>query len=510
MITSKHDDRNSIPSSKLKSISDADFIDLKYVDLLGKLRHITFPITYLKTARENGVGFDSSSLKGFKRTERSDLVLMPDEITSFIDPFYTAKTLSFFAEIYYPYRMRPKETFSRRSEHHTDRIKSVSDENQLTRSQITRQRYEKDPRWILEKAINLIKKELDVDRILFLPELEFYVFNYVEFVSGIITQSTNQSGLKSSQALIQSIRESVCITTDGQVSAVTGAYHQAPPADIYADDRNQLVKILEACGVKVKYHHHEGGDLGQAEIETVYTEPLNTADNIILAKYIIRNYFQRQNKYVIFMPKPIKNRHGSGLHFHHILERDGKSLFKGKNDNLSAFGESYVNGILSHLASLCAFTNPTTNSYKRLGGSFETPREPTIGVADRTSAIRIPGYAEDFPIEYRVGDATCNPYLALAALLLAGLDGVRKSQTRILTKSQKGLSISNKDDLKFSRIPTSLKSAINALKNDFEYLVCDDVFPKEIIDFWIETKDQEIQDINQTPHPLEFIYYADL
>ncbi len=466
-----------IPSIKY----DADFIDLKYVDLFGKLRHISFPISYWKTAKEKGVGFDSSSLRGFKHTERSDLLLVPDETSSFIDPFFSAKTLSFFANIYYPYKLQHNSRTPAEHKHYA-----------------MRQRYEKDPRWILQKAVDLVKNEMKVDRILFLPELEFYVFAHFSAISGSnriggqLIDGEHLSEVKSKSA-IGAIQEMVAIYSDERTSAITGSYHQSPPADIYAEDRNQLVRMLETCGVKVKYHHHEGGEFGQSEIEIIYNEPLPTADDIVIAKYIIKNYFSRLNKFATFMPKPLKNRHGSGLHFHHILEREEKSLFKGKNGSLSQLGENYIKGIFAHLPSLCAFCNPTTNSYKRLTGGFETPRAPTVGFADRTSAIRIPGYAEDFPIEYRVSDATCNPYLALAALLLAGLDGFR-----------------NKGNLKIARIPNSLKFAIDALKADSAYLTRDEVFPQEVIDFWIETKYEEFQEINLTPSPIEFVYYFDL
>lgn len=427
----------------MPNIKDIEFIDLKYGDLIGKLRHLTFPISYLETVKKYGAGFDSSSLKGFKKTEKSDLVLLFDEQSTFIDPFYTQKTLSVFGNIYYPDRTT---------------------------------QYERDPRFILQKTVELVKKELKLDRILFLPELEFYVFSQVE-----ITNSDTAQGFK--------------LISDESESIASGGYHQAPPNDLYFNHRNNLIKMFGKCGIEVKYHHHEGGALAQMEIETVFTGASKTADNITIAKYIIRNYFHKLGKFVTFMPKPIKNRAGSGMHFHHILEKDGKSIFKGKKDQISSIGMNYVNGILSHLVSLCAFTNPTTNSYKRLTGGYETPKTASIGLADRTSAIRIPGYAKDrMPIEFRVSDATCNPYLALSAILLAGLDGVRK-----------------KGNVKSGKVPDSLQSAIiDGLKNDQKYLTLDGIFPQELIDFWIETKTKEDQEIKNTPQPLEFLYYFDL
>lgn len=428
-----------MPKLNTKNI---EFIDLKYVDLIGKLRHLTFPISNWENVRKFGGGFDSSSLKGFKKTEKSDMVLLPDERNSFIDPFYDNKTLSVFAKIYY-----------------SDKIR----------------RYERDPRYILEKVIALVKSELKVDKILFLPELEFYVFSKVK-----ITNTPHNFG--------------VHLSSEEKEAVITGAYHQAPPADFYSEHRNHLVRLFQDAGIEVKYHHHEGGEYGQSEIETLFADGLTSADNVIISKYLIKNYFHREGKFATFMPKPLKSKHGSGLHYHHILERQGKSLFKGKKDGLSSLGEHYVNGILSHLAALCAFTNPTTNSYKRLTGGFETPKAASIGMADRTSAIRIPGYAkENTPIEYRVGDATANPYFALVALLLAGLDGVR-----------------NKGKLKPGKVPSSLNSAIYALNKDKKFLTLDGIFPQELIDFWIETKSREEQEINKTPNPLEYLYYFDL
>lgn len=426
----------------MPKVKNYAFIDLKYVDLLGKLRHVTFPYSNYQTAKLVGIGFDSSSLKGFKATEKSDMVLIPSEQNSFIDPFYTDPTLSIFAKIYY-----------------NDR----------------KTRYEREPRYILEKAIELVKKELKLEEILFLAELEFYVFSQFE-----ITQTNTKL--------------TVTVESDEKESALTGSYHSAPPHDLYAEHRNKLAKLLKQCGIDVKYHHHEGGAFGQMEIETTFQDAAKTADNIIIAKYLIKNYFKAQGKFVTFMPKPIKNRHGSGMHYHHILEKNGYSIFKGPKGELSQIGEYYVNGVLSHLASLAAFTNPTTNSYKRLTGGFETAKDASIGIADRTSAIRIPGYAKDrLPIEYRVGDATCNPYLALAALLLAGLDGIR-----------------NKGKLKNGFVPSSLQDAVEQLQKDSAYLTRDKIFTQDLIDFWCQNKTQENLEIQHTPHPLEFVYYFDM
>ena len=427
----------------IPNMKDIEFIDLKYVDLIGKLRHLTFPISYWEKVKKYGAGFDSSSLKGFKKTEKSDLVLLVDNNRTFIDPFYSDKTLSVFGNIYYPDR---------------------------------KTRYERDPRLILKKAIELVKKELKLDRILFLPELEFYVFSQVE-----LTNSDTAQGYK--------------IICDETEQIASGGYHQSPPNDLYSDQRNILVKMFQKCGIEVKYHHHEGGALAQMEIETVFTEASKSADDIIIAKYIIKNYFHKIGKFATFMPKPLKNKSGSGMHFHHILEKDGKSIFLGKKDQISQIGMNYINGILSHLESLCAFTNPTTNSYKRLTGGFETPKSASIGLADRTSAIRIPGYAKDqMPIEFRVSDATCNPYLTLSAILLAGLDGIRKKSNY----------------LKPGQVPTSLQSAIYGLKNDQKYLTLDNIFPQELVDFWVDIKTKEDREMQHTPHPLEYLHYLDM
>jgi glutamine synthetase len=419
------------------------YVDLKYVDLLGKLRHVTFPAEYLETAQVIGIGFDSSSLRGFKKTERSDMVLLPKkQTTGFLDPFYPLPTLSIFADIYYPDR---------------------------------KTRYERDPRYILEKAVEKVKAELKVNKILFLAELEFYVFcsfhiNY--------TDTTCDYQLLSDEPGVRFL----------------GVYHATAPTDLYADDRTKLSELLRKCGIGVKYHHHEGGEGGQLEIETTFDDALKTADHITIGKYLIRTYFQRQGKYVTFMPKPIKNRPGSGMHVHHLLEKNGQSIFKGKNDELSTVGQYYVQGILAHVPAISAFANPTTNSYKRLTGGFETPQDASFGISDRTSAIRIPGYARArMPIEYRVGDATANPYLTLAAILLAGLDGVRK-----------------KGKIAKSYVPSSLTEAISGLKKDYHFLTADEIFPQDLIEFWCDFKLKEEHDIITTPHPLEFLYYFDL
>ncbi|MEO0131413.1 MAG: glutamine synthetase beta-grasp domain-containing protein [candidate division WOR-3 bacterium] len=419
------------------------YVDLKYVDLLGKLRHVTFPAEHLTLAKTVGIGFDSSSLRGFKKTQKSDMVLLLRKTqTGFIDPFFPVPTISFFADIYY-----------------NDR----------------KTRYERDPRYILEKATQKLQEELKVDKVLFLAELEFYVFDKFEL----------------------SYQETGCFyqfTSQEKESRLFGAYHATAPTDLYAEDRTKLSELLKSCGIGVKYHHHEGGELGQMEIETTFAPALQTADHITLAKYLIRNYFHRQNKSVTFMPKPFKNRAGSGMHVHHLIEKAGQSVFKGKGNTLSPLGEKYVAGILAHIPAISAFANPTTNSYKRLTGGFETPEDAKIGISDRTSAIRIPGYAQArMPIEYRVGDATANPYLALAAIILAGLDGIRRN-----------------GQLSPSYVPSSLADSLASLEADREFLTADGIFPKELIEFWIEFKTKEITEIETTPHPLEYLYCFEL
>ncbi len=399
------------------------------------------------------------------------MLLKPDLDSAFVDPFTKEPTVSCFAEIY------------------------ESD---------GKSRYERDPRAILRRAITALKTETRADEVMVRPEFEFYLFNKAEFWTD------------DSSAAYRIETDELRHDDPSGFSLFKGpAYHVAPPFDRSSDFRSELSLLMAQCGVPVKYHHHEGGRYSQVEVEPVYLPAMHAADGIMLGKYLVRNLAFKHDKSATFMPKPIFGEAGSGMHLHMYLQKDtarggGTSLFgdeKGE-DRLSKLALQYIGGILDHAPSLCALTNPSTNSYRRLVPGYEAPVLVFFSVANRTAAIRIPGYvarAAEMAIEYRIPDATANPYLSLAAVMMAGLDGIR-------TKLDPGRPLAGRHDsrdLGGKAVPFSLVRALDELKKDRAYLMQDGVFSAETIDKWVELKMEEVEAVARRPHPWEFsLYYG--
>jgi glutamine synthetase len=434
-------------------------IALLSVDVKGKIHLLTLPSKmFSKEIVENGVGFDASSY-GFAPTENSDMVLRPDLNNYFIDPFRETKTINFLTMV-----------------HHADK---------------TRTRYEGDPRYIAEKAEKILKKHKIADYSLWGPEYEFFIFNDVEFSA--------EDG--NSYIEIDSIEDSEF-----------KSYHIAPPQDTYYWFRDEAVSIMESLGIEVKYHHHEVGIWGQQEIETKFETLLKAADNAIIIKYIIKNLAELNELKITFMPKPLKNQAGNGWHVHQFLMKGENNAFykNGKYGNLNNTGLFYIGGILNHINSLIAITNPSTNSFKRLVPGFEAPTGINFGVGNRNSAVRIPGYVNNplfTRIEFRTPDATSNPYLALSAMLMAGIDGIINKVNPI----KKGYGPAEpKTRKKFKEIEANHFKVLENLKKDNGYLLRDDVFEKALIDKFIEEKYAEYVKLSLYPNPIEFNYYFDL
>jgi glutamine synthetase len=454
---------------------DLKFLDLKYSDLTGRLRHITLPVEQLEHAVKEGIGFDGSSVAGFRTVDAGDMILKPDLDSAFVDPFAQEPTVSCFAEIY--------ETDGRR-------------------------RYERDPRAILQHAIAALKRETRADEVMVRPEFEFYLFNKAEFWTD---QSSSVYRIETDE-----LRHD---DPSGFSLSKGPAYHVAPPFDRSSDFRSELSLLMSRCGVPVKYHHHEGGRYSQVEVEPVFLPAMRSADGIMLSKYLVRNLAFKYDKSATFMPKPIFGEAGSGMHLHMFLRKDGVvgteqagdvSLFGDEHGaaKLSKLALHYIGGILNHAPSLCALTNPSTNSYRRLVPGYEAPVLVFFSVANRTAAIRVPGYvmkASEMAIEYRIPDATANPYLSMAAVLMAGLDGIRN-------KVDPGLPLSGRlDSLDLGKkaVPFSLMRALDEMKKDSAYLAHDGVFSKETIDKWVEMKMGEVEAVARRPHPWEFsLYYG--
>jgi len=445
-----------------------EFLDLKYCDLPGRLRHITLPVERMAQAVSDGVGFDSSSVAGFRTVEAGDMVLKPDLDSAFVDPFAAQPTVSCFAEVFDP---------------------------------VTGKRYDRDPRSVLQRALAAVRKATRADDVMVLPEFEFYLFNSAEFYSD---KSTSMY-----KVVTDELRHD---DQTGMLLFKGPAYHVAPPFDRSSDFRSQLCKLMAGCGIPVKYHHHEGGRFSQVEVEPTYMPALKAADGIVLTKYLVRNLAFRSNLSATFMPKPIHEEPGSGMHLHQYLVRDGGSLFgdDATAHKLSETARHYIGGILEHAPSLCAFTNPSTNSYRRLTPGYEAPVLVFFSFANRTAAIRIPGYitsARKMSIEYRIPDATGNPYLTLAAVLMAGLDGIRN-------RTDPGFPVKGrleKPDQSYGRksVPGSLGRALQELKHDAGYLEHDGVFGRDLIEKWVELKSLEQETIEKRPHPWEFnLYYG--
>lgn len=429
------------------------YVDLKYASLTGTMHHITVPIERLVNVITEGVGADGSSLPGYKAIEKGDMLMLPDLSSLFFDPFFEQKTASFLCSIYSPETMEP---------------------------------FQRDTRYIAKMAVNYLKKQLKTEAY-FQPELEFYMFEDATY-----GESPGTSFYKLTTEDIKEDEVSYPIQRKR-------GYHISPPADKYFNIRNDFMSCLAQCSIPSKYHHHEVGSKGQMEVELLSGPLVKSADSIFLSKYLITCLAQKHRKYVTFMPKPLLDEPGSGLHLHQYLGSAKHSLFYDVKHkySLSTLCLHYIAGILHHSRSLCAFTNASTNSYKRLIPGFEAPTYADFGVGSRKTAIRLPKYLKNkkmMNIEYRIPDATANPYLALAAILLAGIDGIK--QRHKVDKREK--------------LPTNVYEAINALKEDHEFLLQGNVFTEDVIESWIEVKTKQFEEVHNRPHPYEFTLYFGL
>ena len=442
-----------------------EFIDLKAIDLTGRLHHITLPVypNILEKLLSEGVGFDGSSY-GFRKVENSDMILIPDLTTAKLDPFRDAPTLSFYSHIV------------------------LTDEK--------RSPFNQDGRYLAKKAELLLKKTTGADKSWWGPEFEFYIFSKVEY----------DTRTASSYYRVEHAEE-----------FYKKAYHAANPFDEYDDFRDEACKLLKAQGINVKYHHHEVGERGQQEIETYFSTLLDTGDNIVTAKYILFNFAKQKGLYITFMPKPMYQQAGNGMHLHFYLTKNGKNAFyqKGEYGNINQLGRYFIGGMLKHGPALSAFTNPSTNSYKRLVPGFEAPVALTYGQGNRASAIRIPKYIsnpDETRFEYRPPDATANPYLCTVAMLLAGIDGVVNKIDPV--KEGYGPLDKNFLDKDFNEkihfLPRNLTEALDALAADNDFLRRGNIFTDELLDQWVKTKNEEIHSIGTMPHPFEYKMYFNL
>ena len=455
-----------------------EFIDLKFMDFPGQWQHFTVPVSQFDAKSfEDGFGFDGSSIRGWKSINESDMLIIPDPETMFLDPFIEAATLSLTCDVYEP---------------------------------ATKEKYERCPRSIAQKAVAHLISTGIADTVYFGPEAEFFVFDDVRFDS-----SPNGSFyfVDSVEGRWNSGRD------EGPNLAYKPRYKEGyfpvPPTDSLVNLRNEMVLNLIKCGVDVEAQHHEVASGGQCEIDLRFQPLLKAADQLLMFKYIVKNTAKMHNKTVTYMPKPIFGDNGSGMHVHTSLWKKGKPLFAGSGyAGLSEMALYFIGGILKHAPSLLAFTNPTTNSYKRLVPGFEAPVNLAYSQRNRSASVRIPMYStspKSKRIEFRCPDPSCNPYLAFSAILLAGLDGV---QNRIDPGDPLDKDIYDLPPEELANVPStpgSLNEALKLLQNDHEYLLKGNVFTEDVIETWIKYKtDKEIKPMALQPHPYEFGLYYDV
>ena len=453
-------------------------VDLKFMDFPGQWQHFSVPVHELtEKSFEEGFGFDGSSIRGWKSINESDMLVIPDPTTAFIDPFIEVPTISLICDVYDP---------------------------------LTKEKYERCPRYIAQKAEAYLKSTGIADTVYFGAEAEFFIFDDARFdqnahegyyyIDSIEGQWNSGRDEKPNLAYKPRYKE---------------GYFPVPPTDSLNDIRNEMVLIMEQCGLEVEAQHHEVATGGQCEIDFRFAPLVKCADNLLIFKYIVKNVARRHGKTATFMPKPLFGDNGSGMHCHQSLWKNGQPLFYGNGyANLSEIALYYIGGILKHAPALCAFTNPTTNSYKRLVPGFEAPVNLAYSQRNRSAAIRIPTYSSSPKakrIEVRFPDGSCNPYLAFAAMLMAGIDG-------IINKIDPGEPLDKDiyalppEELKnVPSTPGSLEEALRALEKDHDFLLRGDVFTEDVIEAWIKYKwEKEVNQLRMRPHPYEFVLYFDV
>lgn len=466
---------------KLIKERNIEFVDFRFVGLSGQAQHITVPASEVDADTfVNGVAFDGSSIPGFRGIEQSDMVMLPDTETAYEDPFTAHKTLNLMCNIYTP----------------------------------DGERYDRDPRSIAQKAEEYLQQSGVGTAAYFAPESEFFIFDDVRYES---TMNSSSFFVDSEEAAWNTNRKEENGNLGFKIR-VKGGYVPVAPADAQQDIRGEMVRLLQESGLRVERHHHEVATAGQAEINFRFDTLTKTADNLLKYKYIVHNVARQFGKTATFMPKPLFGDNGSGMHVHQSIFNEGEPLFyeKGGYANLSKTALNYIGGILYHAPALIAITNPSTNSFKRLVPGYEAPVNLVFSKGNRSAAIRIPVAAvtpKGCRIEFRTPDSTANPYLAFAAMLLAGLDGIKKGIDPIalgygpLDKNIYELSDAEKKEIR--SVPGSLDEALDALEADSAFLTEGGVFSQDFIDNYIAFKRAEAKAVSIRVHPYEYSLYYD-
>jgi glutamine synthetase len=462
---------------------DIKAIDLRFMDFPGLWQHFTIPVDKLtEEVFDDGLGFDGSSIRGWQAINESDMILVPEAQTAIIDPFCKLPTLSMICNIQDP---------------------------------ITREDYTRDPRNVARKATNYLKSTGVADKCFIGPEAEFFIFDdvrydqtynegyfHIDSIEGQWNRGKNTKAAGEGPNLGYKLR-------------YKEGYFPVPPADQLMDIRNEMMQTMIDCGMNVEAQHHEVGTAGQSEIDLKFAELVQMADSMCLYKYIIKNVARKYGKSVTFMPKPIFGDNGSGMHTHISFWKGNEPLFAGNGyAGLSDAALYAIGGILRHASAICAFSNPTTNSYKRLVPGYEAPVNLAYSQRNRSAACRIPMYSaspKSKRIEFRCPDPSCNPYLSFSALMMAALDGV---QNKIDPGDPLDKDIYDMPPEELAEVPTtpgSLDQSLAALEKDHEFLLRGDVFTEDVISTWITYKRKnEVDALRLRPHPYEFCLYYDI
>ena len=463
---------------KLAEDHDVKIVDLRFMDLPGLWQHFSVPMHQLtESSFEDGFGFDGSSIRGFQAINESDMLVVPDPETAFIDPFTEIPTLAVIGNVMDP---------------------------------VTKQRYGRDPRAIAQRAESYLRYTKIADTVYFGAEAEFFVFDDVRF----------DQNAHSGYYFLDSVEGQWNSGKDerpnlGYKPRHKEGYFPVPPLDHFQDLRSEMCLNLERCGMTVEAHHHEVASGGQMEIDVRFSTLTRCADNVAIFKYVVKNTANKRGHTVTFMPKPVFGDNGSGMHSHQSLWKNNKNLFAGSGyGGFSEMGLHYIGGLLKHSPALAAFIAPTTNSYKRLTPGFEAPVNLAYSRRNRSAAIRIPMLStseRSIRLEYRPPDPSCNPYLAFAAMMMAGLDGIEKKidPGKPLDKDIYGLGPQELKEI--PSLPASLEAALIHLEEDHEFLLKGDVFSEDNIRLWIDYKRaREVDPMRLRPHPYEFSLYFDI
>jgi glutamine synthetase len=450
---------------------DIKIVDVKFTDLFGQWQHFSMPVEHFSAegAFEEGMGFDGSSIRGFQSIEASDMILIADPTTAVIDPICELPTLSLVCDIFDPMSHEP---------------------------------YSRDPRYVAKKAMEYLGATGIADTAFFGPEPEFFIFDQVKYSAG---EYSSAYQVDSSEGPWNS-----GIFGYGHSVPHKRGYFPVAPFDTLQDLRSEMVRVMMDSGINVELHHHEVGTAGQCEIDMQYDTMIKMADNVQLYKYIVKNVAKAHGKTVTFMPKPIYADNGSGMHTHQSLWKDGKPLFAGDGyAGVSQMALYYIGGILKHINALLAIVAPTTNSYRRLVPGYEAPVVVAYSARNRSAAVRIPMYSHSPKakrVEFRCPDPAVNPYLGFAAMLMAGLDGIKN---KIDPGQAADMDLFDEENInKVTMTVGKLNEALDALEADKDFLLEGGVFTQDLLDAYINYKrHEEIGPVSLRPHPYEFLLY---